>query len=276
MTCTACGATTSDSAAFCPACGAALKDAGEAATVYTPPSASSRSTAAPTRLSSPTTTPGPRSGGGRFGPGVVLAGRYQILGLLGRGGMGEVYRADDLSLGQSVALKFLPDFVAADADRLARFRTEVSVARQVSHPNVCRVYDIGEADGHVFLSMEYVDGEDLAVAAAAHRPAVAGQGGRDGPTAVRGAGRGARQGRAPPRPQAGQRHDRRPRPRAAGRLRAGWRRRGRDVGPGRHAGLHGAGAVCRASRVGQVRHLRARPGALRDVHRQGRLQRRRR
>jgi len=89
-------------------------------------------------------------------------GRYQILGLLGRGGMGEVYRAEDLSLGQSVALKFLPDYVAADADRLARFRTEVSVARQVSHPNVCRVYDIGEAEGHVFLSMEYVDGEDLA------------------------------------------------------------------------------------------------------------------
>jgi serine/threonine-protein kinase len=76
--------------------------------------------------------------------------------------MGEVYRADDLSLGQPVALKFLPDFVAADADRLSRFRAEVSVARQVSHPNVCRVYDIGEADGHVFLSMEYIDGEDLA------------------------------------------------------------------------------------------------------------------
>jgi len=92
----------------------------------------------------------------------VLVGRYQILGLLGRGGMGEVYRAEDLSLGQPVALKFLPDDVAADADRLARFRTEVSIARQVSHPNVCRVYDIGEAEGHVFLSMEYVDGEDLA------------------------------------------------------------------------------------------------------------------
>ena len=162
MTCTACGATTSDSAAFCPACGAALKDAGEAATVYTPPSASVPNTSAPTRPSSPATTPGPRRGGGRFGPGVVLVGRYQILGLVGRGGMGEVYRAEDLSLGQSVALKFLPDSVAADADRLARFRTEVSVARQVSHPNVCRVYDIGEAEGHVFLSMEYVDGEDLA------------------------------------------------------------------------------------------------------------------
>jgi serine/threonine-protein kinase len=76
--------------------------------------------------------------------------------------MGEVYQADDLTLDQTVALKFLPDAVRADAERLSRFRTEVSVARQVSHPNVCRVYDIGEADGHIFLSMEYIDGEDLA------------------------------------------------------------------------------------------------------------------
>jgi hypothetical protein len=76
--------------------------------------------------------------------------------------MGEVYRAEDLALDQTVALKFLPDSVREDAERLARFRSEVSVARQVSHPNVCRVYDIGEADGHIFLSMEFIDGEDLA------------------------------------------------------------------------------------------------------------------
>jgi serine/threonine-protein kinase len=82
--------------------------------------------------------------------------------LLGRGGMGEVYRADDLTLGQTVALKFLPRGLTSDADRLARFRNEVRTAREVSHPNVCRVYDIGEADGLPFLSMEYVTGEDLA------------------------------------------------------------------------------------------------------------------
>jgi serine/threonine-protein kinase len=81
---------------------------------------------------------------------------------LGKGGMGEVYRADDLTLGQAVALKFLPADLADDPDRLARFRGEVRVARQVSHPHVCRVYDIGEADGQIFLTMEYVDGEDLA------------------------------------------------------------------------------------------------------------------
>ncbi len=76
--------------------------------------------------------------------------------------MGEVYRADDLTLGQPVALKFLPDMAAHDQRLLERFHNEVRTARRVSHPNVCRVYDIGEVDGHNFFTMEYVDGEDLA------------------------------------------------------------------------------------------------------------------
>jgi hypothetical protein len=76
--------------------------------------------------------------------------------------MGEVYRADDLRLGQPVALKLLPEMLRHDPVRLAQFHNEVRTARQVSHPNVCRVYDIGEADGLLYLSMEYVDGEDLA------------------------------------------------------------------------------------------------------------------
>ncbi len=98
---------------------------------------------------------------GRFLPGTLLGGRYRIIGLLGRGGMGEVYRATDLTLGQSVALKFLPEEAARDQRLLERFNGEVRVARQVSHPNVCRVYDIGEVDGTPYISMEYVDGEDL-------------------------------------------------------------------------------------------------------------------
>src|SRR5437588_5989628 len=99
---------------------------------------------------------------GRFLPGALLGGRYRIIGLLGRGGMGEVYRATDLTLGQSVALKFLPEEAARDPPLLERFHGEVRIARQVSHPNVCRVYDIGEVEGMPFISMEYVDGEDLA------------------------------------------------------------------------------------------------------------------
>jgi serine/threonine protein kinase len=76
--------------------------------------------------------------------------------------MGEVYRADDLTLGQPVALKFLPDEAARDQALLERFKNEVRIARRVSHPNVCRVYDVGDVEGHTFFTMEYVDGEDLA------------------------------------------------------------------------------------------------------------------
>jgi serine/threonine-protein kinase len=98
---------------------------------------------------------------GRFPPGTLLGGRYRIVGRAGKGGMGEVYRADDLKLGQSVALKFLTPEVDRDPARLMQLHSEVRMARQVSHPNVCRVYDIDEVDGHTFLSMEFVDGEEL-------------------------------------------------------------------------------------------------------------------
>src|SRR5438093_824187 len=97
-----------------------------------------------------------------FAPGSIIAGRYRLVALLGRGGMGEVYRAEDLTLDQPVALKFLPEGVASDPARLAQFHNELRIARQVSHKNVCRLYDLGEADGRRFLTMEYVDGEDLA------------------------------------------------------------------------------------------------------------------
>ena len=98
----------------------------------------------------------------RFTPGTLVAGRYRIVAPLGKGGMGEVYRADDIRLGQPVALKFLPAALAADPGRLERLIDEVRIGRQISHPNVCRLYDIGETEGHHFLVMEYVDGEDLA------------------------------------------------------------------------------------------------------------------
>jgi serine/threonine protein kinase len=95
-----------------------------------------------------------------------------MVGLLGSGGMGEVYRADDLQLGQPVALKFLPESFEHDSARLDRFLNEVRLALRVTHPNVCRVFDIGQMDDpgaaagagprRPFLSMEFVDGEDLA------------------------------------------------------------------------------------------------------------------
>jgi hypothetical protein len=97
----------------------------------------------------------------RFAPGTLLADRYQIVSQLGRGGMGEVFRADDLKLGHPVALKFLPREVMHDRALTKRLLDEVRIGRQVSHPNVCRVYDVVEWEGTHFLAMEYVDGEDL-------------------------------------------------------------------------------------------------------------------
>ncbi|MCP4655183.1 MAG: tetratricopeptide repeat protein [bacterium] len=97
----------------------------------------------------------------RFSPGTVVAGRYRVVCRLGAGGMGQVYRADDLSLRQPVALKFLSPALDQDPVLRRRFLDEVRFARQVSHANVCRVYDVGESDGRLFLSMEHIAGEDL-------------------------------------------------------------------------------------------------------------------
>ncbi len=97
----------------------------------------------------------------RFPPGALLASRYRIISRLGKGGMGEVFRADDLILRQPVALKFLPESATNNLNLLTRFYDEVRIARQISHKNVCRVHDIGEVDGQPYLSMEYIDGEDL-------------------------------------------------------------------------------------------------------------------
>ena len=115
-----------------------------------------------TVLPSSTRPPASSSSPGRLAPGAIIAGRYRLVALLGRGGMGEVYRTEDLTLDQPVALKFLPEGAAVDDAKLAQFHNELRVARQVSHKNVCRLYDLGDADGRRFLTMEYVDGEDLA------------------------------------------------------------------------------------------------------------------
>ncbi|HEU5402369.1 MAG TPA: serine/threonine-protein kinase [Terriglobales bacterium] len=165
--CRFCGGVTDVSTPFCANCGqpmalaasmtADLNDIG--ATIDSPsPGPSPRppsSSRPPSSISSHSTW-----SQGRFLPGTLIAGRYRIIAVLGKGGMGEVYRADDLSLEQQVALKFLPE-TATDEATLERFRNEVRIARRISHPNVCRVYDIGEAEHQIFLSMEYIDGEDL-------------------------------------------------------------------------------------------------------------------
>lgn len=159
-TCPSCKHSVSNAALSCPNCGAALAET-SLPTAVLPPSkqpepARRGDRAQPSALSSSDS-----ADGARFATGTMLTERYRIVSLLGRGGMGEVYKAEDLKLKQIVALKFLPEAVALDGGALARFHNEVRITRQISHPNVCRVYDIGEVEGLHFLSMEFIDGEDL-------------------------------------------------------------------------------------------------------------------
>jgi serine/threonine protein kinase len=186
MTCPSCAHEISASDRFCPSCGHAV-DLNNSPTVSLPAggkspaaadSALSRDPLSPARDArigssaggQRSSSPSSSSGSGyeaRYVPGATLAARYRIVSPLGKGGMGEVYRAEDMKLGQTVALKFLPQSLAKNAEALAQFTREVRLTRQISHPNVCRVFDLGEisdASGnlHTFLTMEFVDGEDLA------------------------------------------------------------------------------------------------------------------
>jgi serine/threonine protein kinase len=151
MHCPSCGRAAAASARYCAECGAVLPAPSDSETFAGPPIPS---TTLKRRAETPTS--------GRFLPGAIVAGRYRMVGLIGRGGMGEVYRADDLKVGQPVALKFLPADVERNPERLEHFLNEVRMSLRVTHPNVCRVFDVGQIDERHFLSMEFVDGEDLA------------------------------------------------------------------------------------------------------------------
>jgi tetratricopeptide (TPR) repeat protein/predicted Ser/Thr protein kinase/TolB-like protein len=94
-------------------------------------------------------------------PGHVLGGRYEILGLLGEGGMGAVYKARDREVDREVALKVIRPELTGHPDIVRRFKQELILARQVTHKNVVRIFDLGEAEGAKFISMEYIEGRDL-------------------------------------------------------------------------------------------------------------------
>ncbi len=94
-------------------------------------------------------------------PGTVLGARYEILGLLGEGGMGAVYKARDTAVDRLIALKVIRPDLASNPAILQRFKQELVLARQVTHRNVIRIYDLGEADGLKFITMEYIEGQDL-------------------------------------------------------------------------------------------------------------------
>src|SRR5438876_5019136 len=94
-------------------------------------------------------------------PSGTRFGAYEILSLLGSGGMGEVYRAKDTKLGRDVALKILPDTFTHDPERLARFRREAQVLASLNHPHIGAIYGLDDANGTQFLVLELVDGESL-------------------------------------------------------------------------------------------------------------------
>jgi serine/threonine-protein kinase len=169
MKCPSCTIEIAEDSLSCPSCGAEVEDSYAKTRILPDPSkprskddsAPGRKSSTPSRLSSIHSTSSDSLDHARFVAGTIIGGRYRIVGLLGRGGMGEVYRAEDLTLEQPVALKFLPETLSADDAALTRLLREVRIARQISHRNVCRVYDISEHEGAHFLSMEFVRGEEL-------------------------------------------------------------------------------------------------------------------
>ncbi len=143
MHCPRCHAENSDASKFCGACGAPLGPAADAV----PEDAS---------VTRPLDAPLPV-----LRPGTFVAGKYQVLGELGRGGMGLVYKAEDLTLKRRVALKVLPPHLVDAPEFRERFTIEAQAAAALSHPNICVIHEVGTSDGRPYLAMEFVEGETL-------------------------------------------------------------------------------------------------------------------
>lgn len=209
--------------------------------------------------------------GARVGP-------YEVLGALGAGGMGEVYKARDSRLEREVALKVMPASFAADPDRVRRFETEARAVAALSHPNIVAIFDVGSWNGSPYLVTELLEGATLN-GVQAHSQG----GGVRGSDGVRSGG-GARQRDRAPGSQAGQRisdHDRADQDSgfrageatAASRGVAGCDSDGgyKSRGGGRHRTLYESGAGARTHGGCPFRHFQLRIGALRTAHRKARL-----
>jgi eukaryotic-like serine/threonine-protein kinase len=140
MKCPACGFDASTDSHFCPRCGARFMIDGDGGPSVT------RSMSTPL---------------GAHPPGSLFAGRYKIVGTAGEGGMGVVYRAEDVKLGRTVALKFLPAAIALDPEAKKRFLREAQAAAILDHPHICPLYEVDEAGGEMFLTMAFVEGRSL-------------------------------------------------------------------------------------------------------------------
>ena len=148
MVCPQCHYANPDSAVQCERCAAPLPLGDQTLT-----SAAQGWSASPVVVSPPTPA--------QLTPGTALGARYEIIRLLGQGGMGAVYQAYDRELERQVALKVIRSDMAANPEILKRFKQELILARQITHKNVIRIFDLGEAEGLKFITMEYIEGEDL-------------------------------------------------------------------------------------------------------------------
>src|SRR5690242_3668793 len=175
MKCPYCKTDNLPAAAICKVCGESLPSSGKQ-----PPNESNRQQTKPPVESEdllgtyvPSTTPSglggwtaaepaiPAASQRQLEPGAILGGRYQIIALLGEGGMGAVYKAHDIELERLVALKVIRPELTTNPEMLRRFKQELILARQVTHRNVIRIFDLGQADGFKFITMEFLEGEDL-------------------------------------------------------------------------------------------------------------------
>ncbi len=256
MQCPKCQRHNQDDSRFCAGCGQEL------ATPPPPPPPLPRP-AAPEAARTLTREPA----ASRWAAGQTLAGKYTILGELGRGGMGEVYLAEDTSLDRKVALKFLPEATYRDPTMRARFVREAKAAAALNHPYICSIHEVGEVEDKLFFAMELRRGEDPA------RPdpsgsSAAGPGPPGRRRDRRGYSGGPREGSHPPGHQAREHHADARGPRQGDGLRPGQAfrdvRRGHDGGrpagdgdrgrpDARDAGLHVAGAAARPGRSTRAR-----------------------
>src|SRR5882672_234373 len=163
MYCPACHKEIPDDASSCPSCGFSFADA-------TRRLESNKSPAdKPREKESRSSSSFDSIDDARFVPGTMLAERYRIVGLLGAGGMGEVYLAEDNQLGRKVAIKFLPPEVATDERARNRLLREAKTAATLDHANICAIYEVGQEGDHSFIVLQYIEGETLA-ARLKHQP----------------------------------------------------------------------------------------------------------
>lgn len=161
MECPVCAAQNPEAASLCSNCHTPLPDLESQETLNVAGTLVEDWSVASSPKASRASIPAPRAATDELASGTVLGGRYEILQLLGRGGMGAVYKAHDMELDRTVALKLIRPDLARNPEMVRRFKQELILARQITHKNVIRIFDLGQSDGIKFITMDYVEGRDL-------------------------------------------------------------------------------------------------------------------